>query len=572
MHPAQQYIEDIKSGEIASCIHIKRAVGRHERDLERIGDEDFPYWFDEDDAKWYIDLFQFFILYEGKAADGPFDLSELGWIQFQLWCIFGWKRVNNGEQVDKRRFRKAFVMVAKKNIKTTLAACIGLIGLLFDGENGAQIYSAASNAKQAAICFRAAREISKKSPAIRKRLDILTKNLSHMESASFFEYISSQSAQTKDGLNPHFSIIDEYHAHPDNEVHDVLDSATAAREQPLVYIISTAGINPNGPCKEMQDYCEKILDPDSDIDDDRIFAMIFTLDEDDDWEDEENWVKANPSLGVSVKHEDLRAKAKTAKQLPSALNNFKTKHMNMWVQSKDAYIEMKKWDQCGFKEIESPMHNLSGLLKKYRGNRAIGGLDLGKVSDFTSFVLIIEVDKPWRWDILPLFWIPEDTIGERKNSEIITPWVRNGYIATTPGEYTNHDFVEDTIKEMYKFIDIRDLAYDPSGMQQMATHLEQEGMELSYISQSYYRMEPCLAALEQLIISKQMNHGMNPVLRWMMGNISIKQNAQEKRMFDKKNAPDKIDGAQALAMAIGQAMKMEEELGSIYDTRGVVTI
>jgi len=507
-------------------------------------------------------------LYEGEAAGKPFDLSELEWIQFQLWCLFGWKRKSN----DKRRFRKAFVMVAKKNIKTTLAACICLIGLLFDDEQGAQIYSAASNAKQAAICFRAAREIAKKSPAIRKRLDILTKNISHMPSASFFEYISSQSAQTKDGLNPHFSIIDEYHAHPDNEVHDVLDSATVAREQPLVYIISTAGINPNGPCKEMQDYCEKILDPNSDIDDERIFAMIFTLDEDDDWKNEENWVKANPSLGVSVKKDDLIAKAKTAKQLPSALNNFKTKHMNMWVQSKDAFIENDKWDACGHKEIESPMHSLSDLLKKYRGNRAIGGLDLGSVSDFTSFVLLIEVEKQWNWDVLPMFWIPEDTIPERKNKEILQPWIRNGYITTTPGDYTDHDFVEDTIKECFRFIDIKDMAYDPSGMQQMATHLENEGMEITYLSQNYYRMEPCISALEQLIISKKMNHGMNPVLRWMLGNIAIAQNHKGQRMFDKSSAPDKIDGMQALAMAVGQAMKMDDDLGSVYDERGIITV
>lgn len=555
MHPAQQYISDILDGTIPACKYIKWAVQRHIDDLEKVDDPDYPYKFDEETAKWYIDLFQFFILYEGEAANKPFDLSELPWIQFQLWCIFGWKRKKN----DKRRFRKAYILVAKKNIKTTLAGCLGLIGLLFDGESGAQIYSAASNAKQAKICFRAAREIAKKSPAIRKRLEILSHNISHFDSASFFEYISSQSAQTKDGLNPHFSIIDEYHAHPDNEVHDVLDSATAARQQPLVYIITTEGFNQNGPHADLRDYCIKIIDPNSTVEDDSIFFLYFTLDEDDDWEDESKWIKANPSLGVSVKIDDLRAKARTAKQLPSALNNFKTKHLDVPVQSQDSFIEMKKWDACGFTNIKAPMHYLSELIDKYRGLRAFCGLDLGSVSDFTSFVMIVEVEKDWDWDIVPMFWIPEDTLRERKNKEIITPWIREGYIQTTPGDYTDHDFVEDTIKEIFRHINIVELAYDPRGMQQMATHLEHEGIEIEYMPQNYYRMEPCLKAFEQLVVSKKINHGKNPVLRWQVDNIAIAMNRKEERMFDKKNAPDKIDGAQALAMSIGRAMVNQEE-------------
>lgn len=565
MHPAQQYISDIQDGTITACKYIKWAVDRHVNDLEKAEQEDYPYYFDEETAKWYIDLFQFFILYEGEAANKPFDLSELQWIQFQLWCIFGWKRKKN----DKRRFRKAYIIVAKKNIKTTLAGCLGLIGLLFDGESGAQIYSAASNAKQAKICFRAAREIAKKSPALRQRLEALSHNISHMDSASFFEYISSQSAQTKDGLNPHFSIIDEYHAHPDNEVHDVLDSATAARTQPLVYIITTEGFNQNGPHADLRDYCIDVIDPNSSVEDDSIFFLYYTLDKDDDWENEENWVKSNPSIGVSVKYDDLRAKAKTAKQLPSHRNNFLTKHMNVPVDAKEVFVPSEKWDACNKREIPAPMHNIEQILTENYGEGTYAGLDLGSVSDFTAYVLLIEQEEDW--DIVPLFWIPEDTVRDRDNGEQIAEWVRQGYIGTTPGDATDHDFTEEMIKVTAEQLKLIELPYDRYKADQIIQHLMNAGIEVVPFSQTPAEMGPAIDSFERLILQQKLNHGGNPVLEWMMGNVVTKENAYGARQFDKKSASDKIDGVVALAMAVGRAMvNQEEDTSSIYDEDPVI--
>lgn len=568
MHPAQQYIEDVLSGELPACRYIKWAVQRHKDDLEKSEDEDYPYYFDPDEAQWYIDLFQFFVLYEGEAAGKPFDLHDLPWIQFQVWCLFGWKRKKN----DKRRFRKGYVLVAKKNIKTTFAGCLGLIGLLFDGESGAQVYSAASNAKQARICFRAAREIARKSPAIRKRLEILTNNISYMETASFFEYISSQSAQTKDGLNPHFSIIDEYHAHPDNEVHDVLDSATAAREQPLVYIISTEGFNQNGPHADLRDYCIDVLDPNKKVQDDTIFFLYYTLDKDDDWEDEENWIKANPSLGVSVKMDDLRAKAKTAKQLPSSRNNFLTKHMNVPVDAEDVFIPSEKWAACNKRDIPPPMHNMEKILDKRYGNKAFPGLDLGSVSDFTAFVAVVWMTGSEDWDIIPFFWIPEENIRERKHGQQIADWVREGYIGTTPGTATDHDFTEEAIKYTAERLDIRELPYDRYKADQIVQHLMAEGIEMVPFNQTPSDMGPAIDSFERLILQQKINHGGNPVLEWMLGNVATKSNAYGYRQYDKRSSGDKIDGIVAATMGAGRAMLSEAEGGSVYDERGMITI
>ena len=568
MHPAQQYISDILDGTIPACKYIKWAVQRHVDDLEKVEQEDYPYYFDQETAQWYIDLFQFFYLYEGEAAGAPFDLSELQWIQFQLWCIFGWKRKKN----DKRRFRKAYIIVAKKNIKTTLAGCLGLIGLLFDGESGAQIYSAASNAKQAKICFRAAREIAKKSPALRNRLEILTNNISHFDSASFFEYISSQSAQTKDGLNPHFSIIDEYHAHPDNEVHDVLDSATAARQQPLVYIITTEGFNQNGPHADLRDYCIDVLDPNKQVEDDNIFFLYYTLDKDDDWEDERNWIKSNPSLGVSVKYDDLRAKAKTAKQLPSALNNFLTKHMNVPVDAEEVFIPSDMWAECNIKTLAKPVSELPSILEEYAGRRCYGGLDLGSVSDFTCLVLAFEpLSEGGHWDIILISIIPEDTIADRKNSLKIAEWVREGWIMATPGNVTDHNYTRELIKTIAEHVQIIELAYDRYKMTEMVNALMDEGIEMVPFGQGYVSMSPAIDDVERLIKTKQINHGGNPVLEWMMGNVVIKKDPAGNRKFDKQKATDKIDGPVAMAMALGRAMvNQEEDTSSIYDSDPVI--
>lgn len=574
MHPAKQYIQDIQDGTIPACKYIKWAVQRHVDDLEKSKSDDYPYWFDyrgidvKYSAQWYLKLFQFFILYEGEAANKPFDLSELPWIQFQIWCIFGWKRKKN----DKRRFRKAYIIVSKKNIKTTLAGCLGLIGLLFDGESGAQIYSAASNAKQAKICFRAAREIAKKSPAIRRRLEILSHNIAHMGSASFFEYISSQSAQTKDGLNPHFSLIDEYHAHPDNEVHDVLDSATAAREQPLVYIITTEGFNQNGPHADLRDYCIKVIDPNSEVEDDNIFFLYYTLDKDDDWEKEKNWIKSNPSLGVSVKYDDLRAKAKTAKQLPSALNNFLTKHMNVPVDAQEVFIPSDKWAICDKRPIEAPMHNIEKLLDERFGLMTFSGLDLGSVSDFTAYVLLVWREEFQDWDIIPLFWIPEDTIQDRKNGDKIARWVREGWIGTTPGDVTDHDFTEEMIKYTAERLALKELPYDRYKADQIIQHLMDVGIEVIPFSQTPVEMGPAIDSFERMVLQGKLNHGGNPVLEWMMGNVVTKENAYGARQFDKKKTQDKIDGVVALAMALGRAMVDAGERGSVYDERGIVSV
>lgn len=524
-------------------------------DLEKSKEAEYPYYFDGDTAAWYIDLFQFFTLYEGEVAGQPFDLSDLPWIQFQLWCIFGWKRKENGY----RRFRKAYILVSRKNIKTTVAACMGLIGLMFDGESGAQVYSAASNAKQAKICFRIAQEISRKSPSLRSRLTVLSHNISYIETASFFEYISSQSAQTKDGLNPQFSIIDEYHAHPDNEVHNVLDSATSARNQPLVYIISTEGFNQNGPHAELRDYCIRVIDPDDPIEDDNIFFMYFTLDEGDDWEDERVWRKSNPALDVSVKRDDLRAKAKTAKQLPSQRNNFLTKHMNVPVDAKELFIPTEKWAACGRKEIPPVMANMAQVLEMYKGRKAFGGLDLGSVSDFTSLEIAFEPIDGEVWDIISLFWIPEDTIAERKNKDLVEGWVRKGHIATTPGDYTDHKFTREAIKTIAQTIEFVEIAYDRYKMTEMVTDLMEEGIDMVPFGQGFVSMNPAVDALEMQVLKKGIEHFNNPVLAWMNKNVSIKRDPAGNRKFDKEKSQDKIDGMVSMAMALGRAMLQESE-------------
>ena len=364
--PTTAYARSVSEGVIPANRLLRLACERHLGDLARGAGRGLR--FDLAAARHAIDFFGFLRHSKGEWAGEPFTLAP--WQAFLVGSLFGWKRDDG-----LRRFRTAYCAVPRKNGKSTTSAGIGLYLLVADGEQGAEVYSAATTRDQARIVFDEAKRMVATSPALRRRVELLINNLHVAASASRFMPLSSDSS-TMDGLNVHGAIIDELHAHKTRGVVDVLDTATGARRQPLLFEITTAGYDRHSICFEHHDYSIKVLD--GVLQDDSWFAYIAAADEDDDWTDAKVWRKANPNFGISVKEDDLARKAEKAIALPGAQNAFRRLHLNQWTEQAERWIDMAAWDAC-----DAPVD-----LERLRGRPCFGGLDLSTTTDVTALAWV----------------------------------------------------------------------------------------------------------------------------------------------------------------------------------------
>ena len=317
------YVEGVLSGDIVACELVKLAVTRHVNDLERSANGKLPFQFDADVAERLISCVEVLPLCKGREFAGkPLHLEP--WECFIVGSLFGWV-----DDRGMRRFRVGYVEIARKNGKSTLAAAIGVLLFLFDGEIGAEVYSAATKRDQAKIVHSIAKQMIQQTPALKRQVTILRDNMSCELNGSKYEPLGAD-ADTTDGLDISGAIVDEIHAHKSRELWDVLETGTGARTQPLIFGITTAGRDDGGEsiCWEHHQHTTSILE--GLYDDDSWFGMVFTLDKGDDWADETVWAKPNPNLDVSVSIEDLRRKCKKAEKNPGAQLTFRQKHMNLF--------------------------------------------------------------------------------------------------------------------------------------------------------------------------------------------------------------------------------------------------
>lgn len=558
------YIQDVLEGRIPACHWVKQACRRHVGDLLE-GDERGLY-FDAAEAQLVIDFIQ--ILKQSKGEWAGRQLRLEPWQQFIIWTLFGWRREDG-----TRRFRTAYLEVARKNGKSTLAAAIGLYLLVADGEPGAEIYSAATKRDQALITHSEAERMVKSSPSLNKRLTVYKGNIHIKDTASKYEPLSAD-YNSLDGLNPHGLLVDELHAHKTRGLWDVLETATGSRRQPLMAAITTAGFDRQSICYVQHEYTEKILD--GVIQDDSYFGIIYTLDrvqgDDDtyqieDWTDERAWIKANPNLGVSKKLDNMRQLAKRAKEMPSALNAFLRLHLNVWTQAETKWIPLEHWNACG------NAVNAEGL----RGRTCYGGLDLSSNIDISAFVLVFPPQAEGdEYRIIPRFWIPEDAMVERSRKDRVPydVWVRQGFIEATPGNVIDYKFILHQIDQDMKTYDIQEVAFDRWGATKIMTELAEKGSEnfLVQFGQGFVSMSPPMKELERLILEHKLAHGNNPVLTWMANNLVARQDPAGNIKPDKEKSIEKIDGLVALIMALDRALRHEPRKRSVYEDRGLMTI
>jgi phage terminase large subunit-like protein len=519
-------------------------------------------WFDERAARLVIVFFSILRHSKGEWAGRPVELEP--WQQFHLWNLFGWKREDG-----TRRFRISYLEVARKNGKSTMGAGVGLYLQAADGEPGAEIFTAATKRDQARIVHQEAVRMVKQSPALGRELSLFKDNIHSEKTFSKFEPLGRDS-NTLDGLNVHGAIVDEVHAHPSGDLWDVLLTGTGSRRQPLLYAVTTAGYDRNSLCFQLHDYTEKVLS--GVLEDDAWHGLIYTLDRDaegllDDWEDEGNWYKSNPNLGISKKLDTMRDQVRLAKGMPARLNAFLQKELNVWTGASARWIDPEAWRGCNLGEIDEV---------DFEGKACWGGLDLSTTLDVTALAWVFpdtryEIRDTNVWTVVCRMWVPEENVEERVKRDRVPydVWIRQGWMRTTPGNVVDYDFIlEDIRRDMARF-KVQELAFDPWNATSVSNRLVQEGAPMLEFRQGFVSMNPAMKKLEVAVQRRQLNHGGNPVLAWMADNLVAGKDPAGNMKPDKSKSTEKIDGMVALIMALDRAVREGGVKESVYASRGI---
>lgn len=465
-----------------------------------------------------------------------------------------------------RQFHTAYVEIGKKNGKSELAAAVALYLLYADNEPSAEVYGAAADRQQASIVFDVANNMVKMSPALMRRSKIMsaTRRVVNYANAGFYQVLSAE-VGTKHGLNVSGLVFDELHAQPNRKLYDVLTKGSGdAREQPLFFIITTAGTDKNSICYEMHTKAADVLagrkiDP-------TFYPVVYGLDLEDDWHDEENWYKANPSLGYTIKIDRVREAYKEALQNPAEENIFRQLRLNTWVNSTVCWIPENVYDKGSAPFDENML----------AGRECYGGLDLSSTTDITAFVLVfmpLRDDEPYY--VLPHFWLPEETLDLRVRRDHVPydVWKKQGYINVTEGNVIHYGFIEKYITELGKRYNIREIGVDPWNASHIIQNLEGAGFTMVTIGQGYKSMSAPSKELYKLLLEGKIAHGGHPVLRWMAGNVVAETDEAENVKPTKAKSTEKIDGIVALVMALDRCVRNQNaRRGSVYDNRGMIII
>lgn len=552
-----RYATDVVAGRYVVGKLVRLACERHLRDLSRQRTKDFPFYFDEERAERAIGFFRFLKHSKGEWAGQPLELEA--WQAFIVGSLFGWLRLGD----DTRRFRIALAELARKNGKSTLAAGIGLLLAFFDGEGGAEVYAAATKRDQAKIVWGEAKRMVEKSPSLKQRITVLQNNLHILGTASKFEPLGADQ-DTTDGLNIHGAIVDELHAHKTRSMVDVLETATGARRQSLIFYITTAGTDRHSVCYEKHDYAIKVLE--GVFEDETFFAYIACLDEDDDYTDPANWPKANPNLHVSVKYDDLEMKCERAKQVPGQQNAFKRLHCGVWTEQADRWLDIANFDEnAGPFAVEE-------LREQLAGKPCYAGLDLSSKVDLTSLMLRFKAgafeDDETAVGLLSFNWLPEENAPKRAEQDRVPYplWAEQGYITLTEGNVIDQAFIRQTLNELGGEFEILEVGYDPFNATQLATELQQDGFTVVPIRQGFMTLSEPTKNVEALLLSHKVRHGGNPVLRWAASNVAVEQDPAGNLKPSKKKSTERIDPVAAWVTAEARAIVHQATPGSVYDS------
>ncbi|OCG72989.1 terminase large subunit [Gilliamella sp. Occ4-3] len=565
VNAANQYARDIVKGKIIACKYVIDACQRHLDDLEQEKNKSFKYKFNKDLAEKVCKFIQLLPHTKGEWAFKRMPITLEPWQLFIFCCVFGWVH----KKTNLRRFREVYTEIPRKNGKSAISAGTGLYCFSADNEFGAEVYSGATTEKQAWEVFRPARLMCKRTPLLCEAFGIAVNasNLSRIADGARFEPLIGNPG---DGASPSCAIVDEYHEHDTDSLYTTMLTGMGARKQPLMWAITTAGYNIEGPCYDKRREVIDMLN--GTVPNDELFGIIYTIDEGDDWTDPSALEKANPNIGISVYRDFLLSQQQRAINNARLANTFKTKHLNVWVSAKSAFFNMISWASCEDKSLS---------LEQFEGQSVIRGYDLARKLDMNSGVRLfhrILDGKRHYYCISPKFWVPYDTVygadvEDRKTAERFQKWINTGHLEVTDGaEIDYREILHDAI-ESNKDNPVTVSAIDPHGATNLSHHLADEGLNPVTIIQNFTNLSDPMKELEAAIQSGRFHHDGNPILTWCISNVVGKNapgNDDVVRPIKERNE-NKIDGAVALIMAIGRIILSEQDdEDSIYEKTDVL--
>ncbi|EHR0227003.1 terminase large subunit [Vibrio parahaemolyticus] len=543
---AFDYAEQILTGEIPACKNVINAMKRFKADLQRCEEQPDYIRFDKQKALEALAFFSSLPHVKGEWSGKRIHLMPFH--SFIIVNIYGFelKRTKGWT----RRFRKAHLSVPRKSAKSTMAAGIALNEMMRD--SGAEVYSAARTRDMARICWRDAAEMINKSPILKQ---FFTSNKSIIEQRndnSFYKPLSSDT-NVLDGLNTQAAIIDELHLLDTEDIYGVMETSMGARREPLLVSITTAGFNLNGFCYSLEkEYLEPLLR--GDTENDSFFALMYGIDDGDDVFDEATWYKANPALGISKSIDDLRDLATRAKQQASALVQFKTKHLNMWVSSGQSWLDMDVWKAAPKSLPDEELIHYPCYV----------GIDLARETDFTAIVAVFDIGDG-TYDIRPHMLLPEESIhkGSSTYQSLLAKFVEKGDIILTDGNVMDEETIVQTVQNLATKYSIREVVFDPQGSTGTQVKLYREGFNVMTVSQSTKTFTPAMVRAEALIVSGRLRNPRNSAFNWMMGNVVLKYPDAKSCYPAKPTAEAKIDAPVAMLMGLNRALLNDD--GDIND-------
>jgi len=510
------------------------------------------FYFDKEAASKAIGFIETFCTHtKGELAGTPLLLED--WQKKIIGDLFGWKQENG-----LRKYRTALIQLPRKNGKTTLAASIICYVLFSEKERGNELYAAAGDRGQANILFSIVSNMVIQNKELSSRAKVFRNSITNESKGNFFQAISSDS-KTKHGYSAGCVIMDELHVQPNRDLYDTLLTSTGARIEPLFISITTAGYNKNSIGWEVYNYAKQVQN--KLIEDSSFYSAIYEADLEDDITDEEVWKKANPNYGISLRKEYMRRESQRAVDVPSYQNTFKRLMLNIWTDSQTAWIGAKEWELCEG-EVD---------LQKLKNKECYLGLDLASTRDISALVLLFKEDE--KFIIVPYFFIPEENAKKRSERDKVdyVTWIRDNHIIATNGDVTDYNFIKQKILDLGKEYLIQSICYDRFNASQLVIDLQHEGVPMEPFGQGFVSMSAPSKQLEALILGQEIVHNGNPVLKWMIANTVMEEDAAGNIKASKKKSSEKIDGTVALVMALGSYMT-EGGYNSIYDDRGLLML
>lgn len=455
---------------------------------------------------------------------------------------------------DLRQYRKAFVAVPKKNGKTALASALAIRLLCADGEEGAEVYSAAASRDQAGLVYREMRDMIKQVPRLKKQArwyDSVKRIIYTTRSGAENIYQAlSADVDYADGVNPSGVIVDELHRHKKRDLYDLLNEGSGTRRQPLTVVITTAGTDKASVCFEEWEYARKVRD--GVLEDPTLLPVIYEMPEDADWTDEAEWFKCNPALGDFLQLEDLRKSVREAKEKPAKQNSVRRLRFGQWTSAESRWFDLGQWDACGGDTI-------TDIEQRNLGARCYVGLDLASTSDLAAYVLVF-AREDGGYDLLFRCYLPASALEKRtKHAPAFAGWVSEGFLKVTPGDVIDYDYIKADLLADAARHQIAEIGYDPWNATQMALQLQGENLTCVPVRQGFGTLSPPAKLFETLVSRGLIHHGGHPVARWCADNVQVETDAAENIKPSKKASTEKIDLIAATVTGIERAMHAEPE-------------